>query len=317
MQQDIDVLVIGELNPDLILSGDVAPVFGQVEKFIDDATLTLGSSSAICACGMARLGLRVAFIGKVGDDMLGRFCILQLIAHNVDSTSVVIDPSVKTGLGVILSRGVDRAILTYSGSIGALRYPEISTRKIAQARHLHMGGYFLLDQLRPDVPKLFELSHRLGLSVSLDTNYDPTEQWDGGLDAALQHTDIFLPNEAELRAITARDHPEPQDAETGSVILAGRIPTLAVKLGQQGAIAHCQGHTERAQALAVEVKDTTGAGDTFDAGFIFGQLKGWSLRRSLQLACVCGSLSTRAAGGVDGQPTLAEALAWLEPESEQ
>ena len=127
--------------------------------------------------------------------------------------------------------------------------------------------------------------------VSLDTNYDPAEQWDGGLDAALQHTDIFLPNEAELRAITARDHPEPQDAETGSVILAGRIPTLAVKLGQQGAIAHCQGHTERAQALAVEVKDTTGAGDTFDAGFIFGQLKGWSLRRSLQLAQTAPSVT--------------------------
>ncbi len=70
--KDIDVLVVGELNVDLILTGDVTPGFGQAEKLVDDATLTLGSSSAIFACGAARLGLRVAFIGKVGDDDFGR-----------------------------------------------------------------------------------------------------------------------------------------------------------------------------------------------------------------------------------------------------
>src|SRR6185436_18005345 len=68
-----DLVVVGELNADLILRGEVIPEFGQVEKLLDDATLALGSSSAIFACGAARLGLRVAFIGKVGDDEFGKF----------------------------------------------------------------------------------------------------------------------------------------------------------------------------------------------------------------------------------------------------
>ena len=76
--RDYDVVVVGELNADLILRGDVTPAFGQVEKIIDDAALTIGSSSAIFACGAARLGLRVAFIGKVGDDEFGRFMLREL-----------------------------------------------------------------------------------------------------------------------------------------------------------------------------------------------------------------------------------------------
>src|SRR5690349_21899163 len=106
--RDFDVVVVGDLNADLLLSGDVTPAFGQVEKLIDDATLTLGSSSAIFACGAARLGLRVAFVGKVGDDEFGRFVAGELAARGVDTSGVVVDPTIKTGLTVILSRGDDR-----------------------------------------------------------------------------------------------------------------------------------------------------------------------------------------------------------------
>src|SRR5215217_2912592 len=117
-----DLVVVGEINPDLILRGDVTPAFGQVEQIVEDAALTIGSSSAIFACGAARLGLRVAFVGKIGDDVFGRFMRQQLAERGVDITGIVVDPAIRTGLSVILSRGVDRAILTYSGSIAALRY---------------------------------------------------------------------------------------------------------------------------------------------------------------------------------------------------
>lgn len=113
--KNIDVVVVGELNADLILTGEVAPQFGQAEKLVDDATLTLGSSSAIFACGVARLGLRVAFIGKIGNDEFGRFVKGYLENRGVDTSGVVVDEGIKTGLSVILSRGNDRAILTYSG----------------------------------------------------------------------------------------------------------------------------------------------------------------------------------------------------------
>src|SRR5512139_1181094 len=109
--RDFDIVVVGELNADLILRGDVTPAFGQVEKIIDEATLTIGSSSAIFACGAARLGLRTAFIGKAGNDEFGRFMLRELQQRGIDTRGVVIDPNLPTGLSVILSRPFDRAIL--------------------------------------------------------------------------------------------------------------------------------------------------------------------------------------------------------------
>ncbi len=305
--KDFDVVVVGELNADLILRGDVIPVFGQVEKLVSDATLTLGSSSAICACGLARLGLRVAFAGKVGDDEFGRFMARELTARGIDTSNILIDPELKTGLSVILSRpgGQDRAILTYPGSIAALRFDDIHLSLLNRARHLHLGSFFLLDSLRPDVPRLFAAAHAHGLTVSLDTNYDPAQAWEGGFAEALAATDIFLPNETELCAIAQRTNAE--DA------LAGMDQNLvvAVKLGARGAMAQHHGQRRRADILSVDVVDTTGAGDSFDAGFIYGRLAGWELARTLRFACVCGSLSTRVAGGVGAQATLEEALAYL------
>jgi len=304
MSKDFDVLVVGELNADLILRGDVFPAFGQVEKLVDDAALTIGSSSAICACGLARLGLRVAFSGKVGDDEFGRFMVRELAARGIDTLGIVVDPVLKTGLTVILSRGVDRAILTYSGSIAALRFDDIDLSLLPRARHLHLGSYFLLDNLRPSAPRLFADAHARGLTVSLDTNYDPAEKWDGGLIETLRHVDVFLPNEAELRAITRID-------EAGAALESLNVPTVAVKLGARGALARRGDEIARADIVPMKVIDTVGAGDSFDAGFIYGYLAGWELPRTLRFAAVCGSLSTRAAGGTAAQPTLDEAMQYV------
>jgi sugar/nucleoside kinase (ribokinase family) len=303
VEKAFDLLVVGEINPDLILRGDVTPEFGQVEKTVADATLTIGSSSVIFACGAARLGLRVAFIGKVGDDVFGRFMREQMAERGVDTGGVVVDPAIPTGLSVILSRGDDRAILTHPGSIAALRGAEIDRRLLARARHLHMGSYFMLDTLRPDVPALFAAAREQGLTISLDTNYDPAERWDGGLREALRYVDVFLPNQAELLAISGA-----ADLDAALERMTHQVPLVGVKLGAQGAAARRGGEAARAAALPVAVVDTTGAGDSFDAGFVYGYLKGWDLERTLSLACVCGSLSTRAAGGTAAQPTLDEAI---------
>ena len=302
--KDIDVLVVGELNVDLILTGDLTPGFGQAEKLADDAALTLGSSSAIFACGATRLGLKVAFIGKVGDDDFGRVVRRSLAERGIDTSGVVVDPAVKTGLSVILSRPDDRAILTHLGSIAALRYAEIDQSLLLRARHLHLGSYFLLDSLRPDVAQLFAEAHRQGLTTSLDTNYDPQENWDDGLPEVLAHTDIFMPNETELHAISGE-----ADLDTALEKMVKNGPLVAVKLGPKGGLARRGDEIVQVSSIPVDVVDTTGAGDSFDAGFIYGYLAGWGLEKSLRLACVCGSLSTRAAGGIMAQATLAEALA--------
>ena len=297
-----DVLVAGEINPDLILSGDVVPAFGQVEKLVEAATLTIGSSSAIFACGAARLGLRVAFIGLCGDDVFGRFMLDEMSRRNVDVSNVISVPGGVTGLSVILNRGTDRAILTVPGLISALTAQDISDALLRQARHLHVASYFLQTALQPGLPALFQRAHSLGLSTSLDTNYDPSEQW-AGFDQLLAVTDVFLPNEAEACSLTRSASTEPAAQQ-----LSGRVKTLALKLGAQGALGLADGQLVRIASLPVSVVDTVGAGDSFDAGFIYAYLQGWPLEKSLRLAAVCGALSTQQPGGTAAQPTLQEAL---------
>jgi len=305
MTPSFDLLVAGEINPDLILSGDVAPAFGQVEKLVDSATLVIGSSSVIFACGAARLGLKVAFIGKCGDDVFGRFMLEEMSKRGVEIGNVIHVPGRSTGLSVILNRGVDRAILTHPGLIPALSVEDIPDGLLRQARHLHIASYFLQDALRPGLPRLFERARSLGLTTSLDTNYDPSEQWIG-FDDLLSVTDVFLPNETEALSITKTN-----DVESAARQLAAKTKLVAVKLGADGAVGCANDSVTRVNSIPVKVVDTVGAGDSFDAGFIYGYLNQWSLEKSLRLACVCGALSTQQAGGTHGQPTLEEAIKYV------
>ena len=301
-----DVLVAGEINPDLILSGDVTPEFGQVEKLVDSATLTVGSSSAIFACAAARLGLNVAFIGVCGDDLFGTFMLHELGSRGIDTSNVIVIPQAHTGLSLILERRDGRAILTYPGLIAALKASDVTDGILSQARHLHVASYFLQTALQPGLPKLFARAHSAGLTTSLDTNWDPSGKW-RGVDELLRLTDVFLPNENEAIAISSSSPLEDPLKNLGQ-----KCRVVAVKSGIQGAFAIQAGKTTYAPALPVQVVDTVGAGDNFDAGFIYGWLSGWSLEKSLQLAVACGSLSTRGPGGVSSQPTLQEALGYVQ-----
>jgi sugar/nucleoside kinase (ribokinase family) len=307
MPRPFDILVVGELNPDLVLTGDVTTSTGQVEKIIEDATLVMGSSSAIFACGAARLGLKVTFSGKTGRDGFGEFLWRQLEASGIDIQGAVVDPILRTGLSVILKHSGDRTILTYLGAISELGLEEISPALFSQARHLHLGSYFLLKRLMPDVPRLLRMAKDAGMTVSLDTNYDPSEQWTTGLDRVLPLVDVFLPNETEACKISGQP-----TLEAALDHLAQRVPLLAVKMGEQGSIARRGKEVARAPIYPMPVVDTVGAGDSFDAGFLYGWLHGWALERCLRLGAASGSLSTRAAGGTAAQPTLEEALSLID-----
>ncbi|MGZ6346935.1 MAG: carbohydrate kinase family protein [Anaerolineales bacterium] len=312
MSKTFDILVAGEINPDLILSGDVVPSFGQVEKLVDSASLAVGSSSAIFACGAARLGLKTAFIGLCGDDVFGRFMLDEMQRLGVNVSNVVVLPGKQTGLSVILNRSSahgtgpnpssERAILTHAGLISSLKAGDVTEDLLRQSRHLHVGSYFLQTALQPGLPDLFARARSLGLTTSLDPNWDPSGEWQA-LEGLLREVDVFLPNENEALALTGS-----VSVDVAINDLRQKCRTVALKLGAQGALA-CRGEeTAHASALKLQVVDTIGAGDSFDAGFLYGFLKGWSLEKALSLAVACGSLSTRAAGGTSAQPTLEEAM---------
>jgi ribokinase len=324
MQPDadrLDVLVVGDANPDLVLRGDVRPRFGQAEQLLSAADLVLGGSAAITAAGCARLGLRTALLAGVGDDVFGAFTRARLAERGVHLDALRTVPQVPTGLSVILSTTDDRAILTLPGTIPTVGPQDVTDAHLASTRHLHVASLFLQPELAGGLVDVFRRARARGVTVSLDTNWDPSGRWDG-VTGILAETDFFLPNAAELLAVTG-GHPTQRHApgdraaieveagteaaiEAAAAQLVAAGTTVVLKDGARGARAWWPGGHCAAPGLRVEVVDTTGAGDSFNAGFLAAYLAGLPLPHAVAWAAAAGSLSTRAAGGTDAQPTLDE-----------
>ncbi|MFI0960205.1 carbohydrate kinase family protein [Streptomyces sp. NPDC021080] len=302
-----DLLVVGDANPDVVVGPLRGPLeFGQREQLVEHAGLVLGGSAAIMACGAARLGLRVAFAGRVGDDPAGSFVREALAARGVDVDCLVTDPVRPTPLTtVVMAEDGDRAVLTAQGCLTATGPEDVPRDLIRACRHVHAASFFLMPRLARCLAPVFGLARESGATTSLDTNDDPAGRWDPGLlDPVLKFTDFLLPNAAEASALSGEG-----ELVTAAAVLAGRGPTAVVKDGANGALAHTGSRLTRVPAVAVDAVDTVGAGDSFDAGFVAATLRGLDLRSALTVAAACGSLSARAHGGTAAQPTWDEALA--------
>ncbi len=301
MAKEFDLVVVGEINPDIILQAkDLKPEYGQAEKLIDDASFTIGASAVIVAAGAAKLGLKVAFVGLVADDLFAKYMLQEMQGLNIDVSRVVVKAELKSGFSIIFLEKNDRAIMTYAGSIDKLKYSDIDLSILDKAKHLHLSSFFLLKELRPDIPKLFKLAKSKALTTSLDSNWDPSNNWTG-ITETLKYTDIFLPNENEILALSKKDN-----ISEAVKLLSEQVAIIALKLGEKGAIVKTKNKEISVEPIKVEVVDTTGAGDSFDAGFLHGFINGLSLEACLKQAVICGSLSTRAAGGTTAQANLEE-----------
>jgi sugar/nucleoside kinase (ribokinase family) len=293
-----DLLVLGDANPDVVVGPVNQPLsFGQRERLVPTGSLCLGGSAAIMACGAARLGLKVAFAGRIGDDPAGTFVRSALEERGVDTSALVVDPDLPTPLTTVLTSGSDRAILTASGCLTATSSNDVPRALLRSVRHVHAASFYLMPGLAAGLAELFKEARSAKATTSLNTNDDPADRWERVmLDPVLKVTDYLLPNAAEAHALTG--HPVLADA---AGILARRGPVVVVKNGADGALAHDGVSMLTAPALAVEPVDTVGAGDSFDAGFITAVLRRTGRARALAIAAACGSLSTRAAGGTAAQ----------------
>jgi sugar/nucleoside kinase (ribokinase family) len=308
------VLVAGDANLDLVLRGDVVPRFGQAEQLLDGADLVLGSSAGICAAGLARLGVDTALVARVGADVFGARTRELLADAGVDTSAVAVTEE-PTGVSVILSAPDDRAILTLTGALASLTGEDVrAALESTGATHLHVASFFLVPQLARELPEVLGRARERGVTTSLDTNWDPAERWHGVAEC-LPHLDVLLPNAQEAVALARSLGEDPADAVAASVALARRGPLVVVKDGAEGGFAaRPDGTVVRAAGLVLDVVDTTGAGDSFDAGFLAAWLDGLSLEEAVRWAAVAGSLSTRAAGGTGGQATRAEVEARIAAE---
>ncbi len=296
--QPLDVLVAADMCVDLILTGNVRPQFRQVEQIVNDYVLELGGSANIFASQMVKLGARAGVIGKLGQDYFGELALRRLTELGVDTSRVRCCAGSRTGLGVALVESDDRSILTFLGTIDEVEPADLPVEPLAACRHWHIASYFLLKRLLPEWPEWLRRCRMAGVSTSLDTNWDPDGRWEGILDL-LPWVDVFLPNEAEARALSGR-----ADVMEAARCFARFCPTVVVKMGAEGSVVLHAGETFTycPEPLPGEtLVDSVGAGDNFDAGFLKAWMQGKGIVECLSLAHRCAASSLRCAGGIEGQ----------------
>jgi sugar/nucleoside kinase (ribokinase family) len=290
------VLVIGELNVDIVLSGLPSPPVLGSEVLAQEMRMVLGSASAIFATGIARLGHPVCFVSKTGDDDFGRFCREAL--HNAGiATHGLLLSQRPTGATIVLSTRDDRALVTHLGAIADLGYDDLPPNLFRGYKHLHLTSYFLQERLRAAFPRVMREAKAAGLSVSFDPNSDPAQAWSPEIWEVMRIPDVVFVNESEAQALTGAT-----DLREALAVLQERTPCTVVKQGSGGATAVRGTERMHVGTFPVNVVDTTGAGDSFAAGFIHGLLKKRPLRECLLLANATGALSTTGVGGTATQP---------------
>jgi sugar/nucleoside kinase (ribokinase family) len=288
-----DVIVVGELNVDLIFNDIQSfPEIGK-EKLAEKMTLTLGSSSAIFASNLSVLGAKVSFIGKLGNDIFGRICKEELQAKGVDTSMIMVSDELTTGATVVLNYNEDRAMVTHQGAMNFLSENDIRSDMLEQAKHLHFSSYFLQPGFKSGLLDLFKMAKNLGLTTSLDVQWDPNEKWEFDFTSILPYVDIFLPNELELLKLTK------EESIVKAIYKIGNCAKLVVvKRGRSGSLLFYNDTLlEGSPFINEELVDAIGAGDSFNAGFIYRYLNGYSPEDCQIFGNLIGAISTTKAGG--------------------
>src|SRR5262245_61845026 len=297
MKQEWDVISVGDIFMDIVMSGLPSwPELGQ-EIFAQHMRREAGGAATITACGLAKLGMKVALFAVAGNED-GQWLVDRIKTCGVDTRGVQYHPSEATGLTVSVSTADDRSFLTYFGAnemlqdlLGEAKF----MRELPRTRHLH-----LTCALEPTL--LIEMAktlHDYGCRVSVDVGWKDAWLQDARSWRALSEVDLFFPNEREARLMTGRSNPE----EMLSALADAGLRRVALKLGARGAALYWDGEVFRREPHLVEALDTTGAGDCFDAGFLYGWLRGEPPETCLQIGNICGTLSTRSLGGIKSFPS--------------
>jgi sugar/nucleoside kinase (ribokinase family) len=290
-----DLTIAGEVNLDLVLYGVDQDLPLDREILATGFQMTLGSSSAILAHNLSVLGRRVGFITRFGNDEMGQIARERLVEGGVDlSRSAQATNRAKTGVTLLLPYGRSRRILTYPGVMFEMTVADLDIDHLASARHFHLSSLFLQKGLHVGLSGLFRELKRRGLTLSMDTNDDPDDRWGGVLQEVLPYIDLLLSNEDEVCRIAHQDN-----IEAALASLSAKVPLIAVKRGNKGALMQQGSHRFKVPPVPVQPVDTIGAGDSFNAGFLAAWSTGASPEVCAAAGNITGALSTQRSGGTE------------------
>jgi sugar/nucleoside kinase (ribokinase family) len=303
-----DIVVLGNFVVDIIGKPiERLPERGRL-ALIDTLETHVGGNGPNTAGALGRLGAAAAAAGRVGDDLYGRFLLESLQGWGVDTRTVVRDPEAATGVTFVpVDLTGERSFIHYSGANARFRPEDLDWDLLPAARHLHLASCFILPGLDgPPAAALLQEARRRGLTTSVDVCWDRQGRWMELLRPCLPHADFLTPSEEEARQLTGRADPDVM----AQVFHDCGCRTAIIKLGERGCYYSGAEGAIASPAFPVEVRDTTGAGDCFVAGFLYARAQGWDLERTLRFANACGGRSVSAVGAVTGMGPAAEIEEW-------
>lgn len=300
------LLFIGEINVDVLMGGMETPPVVDREVPCRTYEVAMGASTVISACAYASLGGAVSFAGLAGEDDYGEFMLCGLRNFGIDTTLVRRTRDVRTGVTVNMICGSTRTQVTYPGTIEAYGGEGLDEAVLARFDHIHFGGVYLETRLRSRIAGLLGRARSLGLTTSLDPQWDPAGRWEC-MDAWLPLLTYLFVNEGEAASIASA-----ASAEEACRALAGRTACPVVKTGRCGALVFDGGHPASVPGFPVDVVDTTGAGDCFNAAFLYARLeKDATLREAARFANAVAARSCTFAGGVSARTSYDDAQKFI------
>jgi sugar/nucleoside kinase (ribokinase family) len=300
------VLFAGDVNVDVMMGGmESLPVVDR-EVICKTYDVVMGASTVLCACAYRSLGGEAAVIGLVGNDDYGEFMLRGLRGFGLNTDLVKRTSGVKTGVTVNLIYRNTRTQVTYPGTIAEFQGPDLEAATLRGFDHVHCGGVYLQTKFRPRLTALLELARGMGLTTSLDPQWDSTERWEC-MDEWLPLLTWLFVNQDEALSIS-----KAATAEEACRRLAARTNCPLVKTGSDGALVWTGEGVESVPTWPVQVVDTTGAGDSFDAGFLFATLeKRMDPVAAGRFANAVAARSCMFVGGVNARSSYEEILRFM------
>lgn len=302
-----DLYVYGDVNIDIVIPGvEKFPKPGQEDEVPVMETF-VGGGGALLALGMGKLGLHPVFQGEVGDDCYGAFIRKIFRENNIDDSLLRTSKTQKTGISLSFTNEKDRSFLTYRGTNESINIDTVDVEKVNDASHIHVTGYAGSTNHDSYLRFLRRIQEETQATVSFDVGWDSTGEWKREIYQLFPYIDVLFMNETE-----ARHYGRKHNAKEAALDFAAYCGLAVIKLGKQGSIAVKGKDIYEAAAYTVEAIDTTGAGDSFNAGFLYGFLKGKSPEDSLRCGNGCGALSVTALGGNTGFPTESRLMEFIQ-----
>ena len=311
------VLCIGSVTTDVIIKPvDALPTPGELQV-IDSSSMFVGGCASNASIVLAKLGVPVSLCVKLGKDLFGHFVYDTCKEAGVDVRGCVMDEGVQTTTSIVcVNSDGERSFLYNGGSTSAMTDKDISDELIADADIVFLAGALLTHGLDGEpAAKMFAKAQSMGKFTVMDTAWDPTGRWMKGVEAALPHLDLFMPSIEEAQKIAGKEDFD----DIADVFFAKGVKNVIIKAGKKGAYIREGGKKGyfAPTYLSIKPTDTTGAGDSFCAGFLAGLAQDFDFEKSAKLGNAVGTHCVMELGASTGIKPLAEIYKFMEEHTDE